>query len=137
MHVPTYIVILVAPINILLNWLLGLCLVDRENLFTANFVLRKLVWGPEPFRLGYKGAPISTAISFNLISVLTLAYGMLYSPPEAWHPPSSKSFKSLGFLMQLGLAGVGERLYTHFPSFNLVNRATRPIGYGMVELGTY
>lgn len=75
-------------------------------------ILRNLVWGPEPFKLGYKGAPISTAISFNLISVLTVAYGILYSPPEAWHPLSSKSFKKLGLLMRLGLGGVGEHRTT-------------------------
>lgn len=107
MHVPTYIVILVAPINMFLNWLLGLCFINWE---TRSLLKIRLVWGPEPFRLGYKGAPISTALSFNLIAVLTLAYGILYSPTEAWHPPSSKSIKNLGLLIQLSLAGVGEHL---------------------------
>lgn len=58
-------------------------------------------------RVGYIGAPLSTAISFNLISVLSLLYGLMYAPREAWTPISSKVFKSLGLLVQLGTAGVG------------------------------
>lgn len=79
------------------------------------------VWGPEPIRLGYIGAPISTAFSFNLISVLTLVYGLLYAPREAWEPISSKMFKSLGLLVQLGLAGVGQ-LASEWWSWELVGR---------------
>ena len=47
MIVPTISLIIASPINIFLNWL--------------------LVWGPDRFRLGFIGAPVSTAISFNIM----------------------------------------------------------------------
>ncbi|KAL0958232.1 hypothetical protein HGRIS_000389 [Hohenbuehelia grisea] len=86
--VPTQIVVFVAPINIALNYL--------------------LVWGPDPLRLGFIGAPIATAISFNLISLLSFAYGVFLIPRTAWSPLSMKIFTNLGVLVRLGLAGVGQ-----------------------------
>ncbi|KAF9029825.1 MATE efflux family protein [Hymenopellis radicata] len=86
--VPTRIIFIVAPINAFLNYL--------------------LVWGPEPIRLGFIGAPISTAISFNLVSILSILYGIFVAPHTAWHPFSRRSFTSLGVLAQLGLGGVGQ-----------------------------
>jgi MATE family multidrug resistance protein len=47
MIVPTLSLIVASPINILLNWL--------------------LVWGPDGVRIGFIGAPVSTAISFNVM----------------------------------------------------------------------
>lgn len=47
MIVPTLSLIVASPINILLNWL--------------------LVWGPDSVRIGFIGAPVSTAISFNVM----------------------------------------------------------------------
>ncbi|KAF8962337.1 mate-domain-containing protein [Flammula alnicola] len=86
--VPTRIVFIVAPINALLNYL--------------------LVWGPAPIRLGFIGAPIATAISFNLISLMSILYGIFYTPHTAWHPLSRRMFTSLGVLVNLGLSGVGQ-----------------------------
>ncbi|KAF9561399.1 MATE efflux family protein [Agrocybe pediades] len=86
--VPTRIVFVVAPINALLNWL--------------------LVWGPKPMRLGFIGAPIATAISFNLISLMSIIYGIVFTPKTAWYPLSRRMFTSLGVLVQLGLSGVGQ-----------------------------
>ncbi|KAF9476806.1 MATE efflux family protein [Pholiota conissans] len=86
--VPTRIIFIVAPINALVNYL--------------------LVWGPEPIRLGFIGAPIATAISFNLISLLSILYGIFYAPRTAWHPLSRRMFTSLGILINLGLSGVGQ-----------------------------
>lgn len=83
--------------------------------------LMHTVWGPEPIRLGYIGAPISTAFSFNLIAMLTLIYGLFYAPREAWQPLSSNIFKSLGLLVQLGSAGVGQ-LASEWWSWELVGR---------------
>ena len=65
------------------------------------------VWGPGPLRLGFIGAPIATAISFNLISVMSILYGIFYTPRKAWYPLSRRMFTSLGILVQLGLSGVG------------------------------
>lgn len=65
------------------------------------------VWGPEPLRLGFIGAPIATAISFNLVSLMSVIYGIFFVPRTAWYPLSRRMFTSLGVLVQLGLAGVG------------------------------
>ncbi|KAF8531340.1 mate-domain-containing protein [Gautieria morchelliformis] len=86
--VPTRIVMVIAPINALLNYL--------------------LVWGPMSIRLGYIGAPIATALSFNLMLLASILYGIYWTPSTAWHPFSRRSFKSLGVIVQLGLAGVGQ-----------------------------
>ncbi|KAH6900841.1 mate-domain-containing protein [Coprinopsis sp. MPI-PUGE-AT-0042] len=86
--IPTKIIMAVAPVNALLNYL--------------------LVWGPAPIRLGFIGAPIASAISFNLISLMSLIYGIYFVPKTAWHPLSSRMFTSLGVLVHLGLSGVGQ-----------------------------
>ncbi|KAJ7852118.1 hypothetical protein B0H13DRAFT_2359721 [Mycena leptocephala] len=93
--VPTVIIITVAPINALLNWL--------------------LVFGPTPIRLGYIGAPIATAVSFNLVSLLSIAYGVMFLPARnrlnqksAWHPVCRRSFQNLGILFYLGIAGAAQ-----------------------------
>ncbi|KIY45098.1 MATE efflux family protein [Fistulina hepatica ATCC 64428] len=86
--VPTRIIFIVAPINALLNYL--------------------LVWGPEFCRLGFIGAPIATAVSFNLVSLLSIIYGLFFVPKTAWHPICGRSFTGLGLPLRLGLAGVGQ-----------------------------
>ncbi|TFK22395.1 MATE efflux family protein [Coprinopsis marcescibilis] len=86
--IPTRITLCVAPINALLNYL--------------------LVWGPDWIRLGFIGAPISTAVSFNLIAIISFAYGAYYVPLTAWHPFTRRMFTSLGVLVHLGLSGVGQ-----------------------------
>ncbi|KAF7348491.1 RNA helicase [Mycena venus] len=86
--VPTRIVIIAAPINALLNYI--------------------LVWGPEPIRLGFIGAPIATACAFNLICLMNICYGLFVAPRTAWHPFSRRSFTSLGVILHLGLSGVGQ-----------------------------
>jgi MATE family multidrug resistance protein len=101
--IPTRIIVIVAPINVVLNYTLGDCTSLRLFvLFTFD-----TVWGPERIRLGFIGAPIATAISFNLISLMSIFYGVFYVPRTAWYPLSSRMFTSLGVLVQLGLAGVG------------------------------
>jgi multidrug resistance protein, MATE family len=72
------------------------------------------VWGPEPIRLGYKGAPLATAISFNIVSIASVIYGVFFVPKTAWHPIGRRSFTGLGILVQLGLAGVGQYLFIVF-----------------------
>ncbi|KAF8594660.1 MATE efflux family protein [Ceratobasidium sp. AG-I] len=88
LSVPSVITIIVAPINIGLNYL--------------------LVWGPEPIRLGFIGAPIATSISDTLMSIMYLLYAIFRAPHTAWHPISSKSFASLPKLFMMGLVGVGQ-----------------------------
>ncbi|KAJ6571996.1 mate-domain-containing protein [Mycena capillaripes] len=86
--VPTRIICIVAPINALLNYI--------------------LVWGPEPVRLGFIGAPIATACAFNLVCLMNIFYGVFIAPRTAWQPISRRSFTSLGVLLHLGLSGVGQ-----------------------------
>ncbi|KXN88103.1 hypothetical protein AN958_07562 [Leucoagaricus sp. SymC.cos] len=86
--IPTRIIMVVTPINAFLNYL--------------------LVWGPEPIRLGFIGAPLATAISFNLVSLLSIIYGAFFVPKTAWHPLSRRMFTGLGVLLQLGVSGVGQ-----------------------------
>ncbi|KAL4068850.1 mate-domain-containing protein [Scleroderma yunnanense] len=86
--VPTRIIIFVAPINVLLNYL--------------------LVWGPESIRLGFIGAPIATAISRNLISIAYIIYGICVVPKTAWHPITTRAFTNLGFLAKLSAGSVGQ-----------------------------
>ncbi|GAB1522295.1 ethionine resistance protein [Rhizoctonia solani] len=107
MHVPSLIIGIIAPINALLNWI--------------------LVWGPQPIRLGFVGAPLATAISFNLIAVCSVAYGLLYTPGTAWHPIGRRSFRSLGTLVQLGLAGTGQ-IASEWWSWELVGLAASQLG---------
>jgi multidrug resistance protein, MATE family len=80
-----------------------------------------LVWGPEPIRLGFKGAPCATAISFNLVSICSIIYGVFFVPRTAWHPITKRSFTSLGIIVQLGLAGVGQTA-SEWWSWELIGR---------------
>ncbi|KAG2359531.1 mate-domain-containing protein [Suillus spraguei] len=105
--VPTKIILAVAPINVLLNYI--------------------FVWGPESFRIGFIGAPIATAISFNLISISSVIYGIFYVERTAWHPISMRCFTGLGCLLRLGLAGVGQST-SEWWSWELNNLAASLLG---------
>src|SRR5258708_23467704 len=37
-------------------------------------------WGPEPIALGFIGAPLATAISFNSMAISSIAYGIFFVP---------------------------------------------------------
>jgi MATE family multidrug resistance protein len=79
------------------------------------------VWGPEPIALGFIGAPLATAISFNLISIASIIYGIFFVPNTAWHPISRRSFTSLGVLVRLGVGGVGQSyrsIIDHLPTLD-------------------
>jgi multidrug resistance protein, MATE family len=120
--VPTNVILIVAPINAFLNWLLGTSLskntiVERWNPNRNN----RLVLGPEPFRLGFIGAPIAAALSMNLISVASVGYGIFFAPRTAWHPLSLRAFQNLGLLVRLGIAGVGQTA-SEWWSWELVGR---------------
>ncbi|KAL6308843.1 mate-domain-containing protein [Sparassis latifolia] len=105
--VPTYIILVIAPINALLNYV--------------------LVWGPKPFGLGFIGAPIASSISFNLISLASIAYGVFFVPRKAWHPLSFRCFTNLGVLVRLGFAGVGQ-VASEWWSWELVSLASSMLG---------
>ncbi|KAG1884438.1 mate-domain-containing protein [Suillus subluteus] len=105
--VPTKIILVVAPINALLNYV--------------------FVWGPESVRIGFIGAPIATSISFNLISISSVIYGIFYVEKTAWHPISMRSFTGLDCLVKLGLAGVGQTA-SEWWSWELNNLAASLLG---------
>ncbi|KAF8839681.1 MATE efflux family protein [Paxillus ammoniavirescens] len=91
--VPTRITLVVAPINVFLNWL---------------FV--------HPLGLSFPGAPLATSLSFNLVSASSLLYGYFFTPRTAWSPITRKSlnpvtgqiWRGWGALARLGIAGVGQ-----------------------------
>ncbi|KAG6835718.1 hypothetical protein H0H93_015378 [Arthromyces matolae] len=87
-YVQTRIIIFVAPFSALANYL--------------------LVWGPEPIRLGFIGAPIATVTSFYVIAIASIVHGRYLVPTTAWHPLSTKMFEDLGILVKLGLSGVAQ-----------------------------
>ncbi|KIJ59880.1 hypothetical protein HYDPIDRAFT_161804 [Hydnomerulius pinastri MD-312] len=105
--VPTRIIVAVAPINIFLNYL--------------------LVWGPEPVRLGFIGAPIATAISYNLIAIAAVVYGVCFVERTAWHPISSKALTSLSYLAILSLGSIGQ-VASEWWSWELVGLAASFLG---------
>ena len=101
---PARIIAFVAPINILLSYLLG------EFFLTCDYNMGLMgvsVWGPESIRLGFIGAPIATSISYNLISVASIFYGIFFVERAAWHPISPRCLTSLGSLAWLSMGGVG------------------------------
>ncbi|RXK35738.1 MATE family multidrug resistance protein [Tremella mesenterica] len=86
MHIPTYVLFIAAPINLVLNYL--------------------LVWGPAPFRLGFTGGALATALSYTLTFALSTGWVLFYGPREAFHPlTSTHVFSKLGTVTSLGLAG--------------------------------
>ncbi|KAH0831104.1 MATE efflux family protein [Lanmaoa asiatica] len=100
--VPARIIVFVAPINILLSYL--------------------LVWGPDSMRLGFIGAPIATSISYNLISIASVIYGVFFVERTAWHPISSRCLTSLGSLARLCMGSIGQ-VASEWWSWELVGRA--------------
>jgi MATE family multidrug resistance protein len=69
-----------------------------------------------PLGLSFPGAPLATALSFNLVSAASIFYGYYYVPLTAWSPITRESFnpvtgeiwKGWDLLTRLGLAGVGQ-----------------------------
>jgi MATE family multidrug resistance protein len=69
-----------------------------------------------PLGLSFPGAPLATALSFNLVSAASIFYAYYYVPRTAWLPITRASFnpvtgeiwKGWGLLTRLGLAGVGQ-----------------------------
>ncbi|KAG6847975.1 hypothetical protein H0H93_004440 [Arthromyces matolae] len=74
----TMIMLYVAPITVIANYL--------------------LVWGPEPIRLGFIGAPIATLISYYLASILLFVYGRYFIAPTAYPQSISLQEKLTRFL---------------------------------------
>lgn len=86
MKAPTIVIAIVAPLNALLNYM--------------------LVWGPKSIRLGFIGAPLATACSFNAAALISIGYASFFAPKTAWGGFDRKeAFRKLGTITSLGLAG--------------------------------
>lgn len=104
-------------------------------IYLSNHPNKLAVWGPEPIRLGFIGAPIATACAFNLVCLMNIFYAVFVAPRTAWQPISRRSFTSLGVLLHLGLSGVGmqsDKLNLVLPNKKLGFRAdgVRVVGMG-------
>lgn len=125
LNIPSVIIAIVAPINMLLNYLLGKSTPSISSLTSNIYTLS--VWGPPSIRLGYIGAPIATAISFNIIAIVSLIMAVFWIPHTAWHPITWKSVrepgagKGLAWLTWIGIAGVGQTALDWW-SWELVGR---------------
>ncbi|KAK4057374.1 ethionine resistance protein [Microbotryomycetes sp. JL221] len=85
MVAPVITLAVAAPLNVILNYL--------------------LVWGPEPIRLGFVGAPIASALSMFIMFITSVLYAVWFAPRDAWGGFSKEVFKDLGLNFRLGLAG--------------------------------
>ncbi|CAE6417067.1 hypothetical protein ACGC1H_002203 [Rhizoctonia solani] len=106
-HIPTAIMVVIAPVNALLCWL--------------------LIWGPKPFNAGFIGAPIASTISFNLMGVILLVYARWFIPNTALHPIDRQCFREIGNLFRLGLSGVGQ-IASEWWSWEFVALAASQLG---------
>ncbi|SCV69552.1 BQ2448_2572 [Microbotryum intermedium] len=107
MVAPVVTLIIAAPLNVLLNYL--------------------LVWGPESIRLGFIGAPISTAISMNVMFIVSVIYAVLRAPRDAWGGFSKEVFHDLGLNITLGLAG-SAAVVSEWWSWEIVGLASSFLG---------
>jgi multidrug resistance protein, MATE family len=79
----TYVILIVAPINVLLSWL--------------------LVWKLE---LGFIGAPISVAITENLLPLFLFLYVRFVDGRQCWGGFSKRAFTNWGTMTRLALPGM-------------------------------
>ncbi|SPC67320.1 uncharacterized protein UHOD_02957 [Ustilago sp. UG-2017b] len=87
MHAPTIVLIFVSPLNAIANYL--------------------LVWGPEPIRLGFIGAPLASALSMWLMAILCF-FQCVLGPRDAWDGFTTAAFKWEGIkpVLYLGFTGM-------------------------------
>ncbi|KAL4073511.1 MATE efflux family protein [Scleroderma citrinum] len=81
--VPARITIVIAPLNAFLNWF---------------FVY--------PLGLSFRGAPLATALSFNLVLLASILYAYYFVPRTAWTPLGRDVWHNWGILGRLGIAGI-------------------------------
>lgn len=61
MHIPTYVLFIVSPLNLVFNYLLV-----RQDQGTCLSLLIEQIWGPASIRVGFVGGAIATALSYTL-----------------------------------------------------------------------
>jgi len=82
-HATTYVLLIAAPINVLMNWL---------------FVW-KLGWG-------FQGAPLAVALTQNMLPVLLFLYVWKFEGSDAWGGFRRAAFKNWGPMIRLALPGM-------------------------------
>lgn len=82
-HATTYVLLIAAPTNMLLNWL--------------------FVW---KFGWGYKGAPLAVALSQNLLPLLLFIYVWKVDGSEAWGGFRKAAFRNWGPMIRLAVPGM-------------------------------
>lgn len=108
-HAGQYCLFIVAPINVLLNYV--------------------LVWDPT-IGIGFIGAPISTAISYWLMSFLLLGYVLLVDGKKCWNGlqlQESFNIRSWGPMMGLALNGTA-MLLSEFIAFEILTLSAARFG---------
>jgi MATE family multidrug resistance protein len=118
-NVPTYVLFIVSPLNLVFNYLFVRCTLVEYPAFAND-----QVWGPQALRLGFVGGAVATSLSYTLTVscqlclvllrspsshtqfILSTTWAVFYGPREAFHPLTFKStFSKLGTVTSLGLAG--------------------------------
>lgn len=82
-HATTYVLLLVAPLNIIINWF--------------------LVW---KMGLGFVGAPISAALSNNLLALFLFLYVQFVDGKQCWNGFTVEAFRNWGVMTRLALPGL-------------------------------
>ena len=89
--------------------LTGFLVRDRpvlRRVFEADLFVSCKVY---PLGLSFRGAPLATAISFNIVSLASILYGIFFVPRTAWHPIGRGVWQGWVLLGRLGIAGIGKR----------------------------
>lgn len=100
----TYVLIIAAPLNILVNWL--------------------LVWH---FEWGFVGAPISVAITQTLMPLLLLAYVVFVDGSQCWGGFTRRALTNWGPMVKLALPGMIMVMAEWF-AFEILTLATSQFG---------
>lgn len=92
LHIPTIVIFIVAPLNLLLNYAL---------VFGFPFLPRSLV-------LGFRGAPLATGIAMDVEALLFLAAAWKWGDARAWKGwDFGEARRKLGSVTRLAIASVG------------------------------
>ncbi|KAK7958183.1 transporter [Apiospora saccharicola] len=103
-HVTTYVLVIAAPLNILMQWL--------------------FVW---KFEWGFKGAPIAVVVTQNLMPVLLFLYVRFGDGMHCWGGFSKRSLTNWGPMIKLALPGMIMVLAEWF-AFEILTLASSQFG---------
>lgn len=105
-HASTYVLMICAPINLILNYI--------------------LVWNKH-IGMGFIGAPVAVITTDYLMATLSILYIKYVDGMQCWHGLSKQSFKNWGHMARLGVAGV-IALETEWLAFELLTLAAARLG---------